>query len=83
MARVNVTIPDDTIEAARALGLNVSAIAADALARELRRHEKVARQRAELDALDDEMGPVDPGVAAEEADWVAGLAVDPARHGAA
>lgn len=83
MARVNVTIPDETIDAARALGLNVSSIAAEALAEELRRREKVERLRAELDALDAELGTVPEDVSQDAAQWVADLVSPTRRHGVA
>ena len=52
MARVNITIPDDVLARARDAGLNVSRIAAAALAEELDR-------RAKIDALDDYLREVD------------------------
>ncbi len=58
MARVNVTIPDDVIEQARAEGLNVSRIATAALLDELDRRAKVAALDAYLAELEAELGPV-------------------------
>lgn len=42
MARVNVSIPDDVIARARAVGLNVSAVATSALEEALERRLKIA-----------------------------------------
>lgn len=74
MARTNVTIPDAIIEAARARGLNVSAVATAALLHEVERLAKADQARAELDALDAELGPVDPDVTADAQRWAADLA---------
>ena len=41
MARVNITLPDDLLSQARAAGLNVSRLAAAALAEELDRRAKL------------------------------------------
>jgi post-segregation antitoxin (ccd killing protein) len=49
MARVNIYLPDDTAEAARREGLNVSRVCRDAVESALRQ----ARQRAWLAALQD------------------------------
>ncbi|MGI9016574.1 MAG: type II toxin-antitoxin system CcdA family antitoxin [Euzebya sp.] len=73
MPRVNVTIPDQVIAAARERGLNVSAIAAAALAAELERQDKIDRLRADLDALDAGLGPVPREAAEAAAAWVAGM----------
>ena len=58
MARVNITIPDDLLSQARAAGLNVSRLAAAALAEELDRRAKVHELDAYLAELDNELGPV-------------------------
>jgi hypothetical protein len=78
MARVNVTIPDDVIERARAVGLNVSQVASAALAEELDRREKIAALDRYLAALEAELGPVPPEEAAEAAAWAATAFDDPA-----
>lgn len=57
MARVNITVHDDLIRRARAAGLNVSGVTAEALAEELDRLEKIQGLRDYLDALDAELGP--------------------------
>jgi hypothetical protein len=58
MARVNITVPDELLDQARAAGLNVSRLAAGALAEELDRRAKIAELDAYLAALDAELGPV-------------------------
>jgi post-segregation antitoxin (ccd killing protein) len=60
MARVNITVPDELLHQARAAGLNVSRLAATALAEEIDRQAKIAELDAYLAALDAELGPV-PG----------------------
>ena len=58
MARVNITLPDDLLSQARAAGLNVSRLAAAALAEELDRRAKLHELNAYLADLDNELGPV-------------------------
>lgn len=58
MARVNITVPDKLLEQARAAGLNVSRLAAAALAEELDRRAKIAELDSYLAELDAEVGPV-------------------------
>jgi post-segregation antitoxin CcdA len=58
MARVNITLPDDLLNQARAAGLNVSRLAAAALAEELDRRAKINELDAYLADLDNELGPV-------------------------
>ena len=58
MARVNITVPDDLLVRAKAAGLNVSRLAAAALAAELERRAKVAELDAYLADLDAELGPI-------------------------
>ena len=58
MARVNITIPDELLEHARAAGLNVSRLAAMALAEELDRRAKIAALDTYLAELEAELGPV-------------------------
>ena len=58
MARVNITLPDALLNQARAAGLNVSRLAAAALAEELDRRAKVHELDAYLAELDNELGPV-------------------------
>ncbi len=58
MTRVNITVPDDLLDRARAAGLNVSRIAASALLEELDRRDKVAALDAYLQELDAALGPV-------------------------
>ncbi len=58
MARVNITLPDDLLSQAKAAGLNVSRLAAAALAEELDRRAKIHELDAYLADLDSELGPV-------------------------
>jgi hypothetical protein len=58
MARVNITLPDDLLNQARAAGVNVSRLAAAALAEELDRRAKIHELDAYLADLDNELGPV-------------------------
>ncbi|MBO0807980.1 MAG: type II toxin-antitoxin system CcdA family antitoxin [Actinobacteria bacterium] len=58
MARVNITVPDELLDRARTAGLNVSRLAAAALAEELDRQAKLRELDAYLADLDAELGPV-------------------------
>jgi post-segregation antitoxin (ccd killing protein) len=58
MARVNVSIPDDVIERARAGGLNVSRIATAALEEALEKQLKIAMVDEYLAELEAELGPI-------------------------
>ena len=58
MARVNITLPDDLLSQARAAGLNISRLAATALAEELDRRAKIDELDAYLADLNNELGPV-------------------------
>ena len=58
MARVNITVPDDVLERARAAGLNVSRLATAALSEELDRRAKLTALENHLRELDVELGPV-------------------------
>ncbi|MGH3940436.1 MAG: type II toxin-antitoxin system CcdA family antitoxin [Pseudonocardiaceae bacterium] len=58
MARVNITVPDELLDQARAAGLNISRLTAAALAEELQRRAKVAELDAYLADLDAEFGPI-------------------------
>jgi post-segregation antitoxin (ccd killing protein) len=85
MARVNITVADEVIAAARAAGLNVSQVATAALAAELERRAKVAALDAYLAELEAEQGPATAEeVAAAEA-WadqvLGGGTVSVATHG--
>ncbi len=55
---VGLAIPDELLDQARAAGLNVSRLAAAALAEEIDRRAKIAELDAYLAALDAELGPV-------------------------
>ncbi|MBI1757757.1 MAG: type II toxin-antitoxin system CcdA family antitoxin [Actinobacteria bacterium] len=69
MARVNITVPDELLGRARAAGLNVSRLAAAALAEELDRRAKTAALDAYLAELDAELGPVSAQELAAAREW--------------
>lgn len=69
MARVNITVPDEVLDQARAAGLNVSRLAAVALAEELDRRGKLAELEAYLARLDTELGPVSEPELASAREW--------------
>jgi hypothetical protein len=69
MTRVNITVPDELLEQARAAGLNVSRLASAALAEELDRRAKLAELDAYLAELDAEFGPVPPDEAIAARSW--------------
>jgi post-segregation antitoxin (ccd killing protein) len=81
MARVNITLPDDLLNQARAAGLNVSRLAAAALAEELDRRTKINQLDAYLADLDSELGPVPQHELRAAREWAE--AVLPARRGEA
>ena len=70
MARVNITIPDELLEHARAAGLNVSRLAAAALAEELDRRAKIAALDAYLAEMESEGGPIPEADRVAAAAWV-------------
>ena len=86
MARVNITVPDELLLRARAAGLNVSRLAASAVAEELDRHAKIAELDAYLAELDAELGPLgdqEVTAAQEWADQLTAGSNTGARPGAA
>lgn len=56
-ARVNITVPDELLARARAAGLNVSGVTAEALVEELDRVEKIQGMWDYLGELEAELGP--------------------------
>lgn len=79
MARLNISVPDDLAERARAAGLNVSGVASTALSAELDRRAKVAELDRYLAELEREQGPVPEAERQAAREWADGLP-DPARH---
>lgn len=73
MARVNITVPDDLLDQARAAGLNVSRIAAAALSEELDRLAKIAALDSYLAELEAELGPVSDAERHEAEAWADAL----------
>lgn len=71
MARRNISLPEDLDRAARAAGLNVSALAQGAVAAELDRRRRMARLDAWLDELDQLHGEPSARMTAEAQAWVA------------
>lgn len=69
MARVNMTIPDEVIERARAVGVNVSRVATEALVDELDRREKRRLLDEHLAEMDRRLGPVSSEDVAEAVAW--------------
>jgi post-segregation antitoxin (ccd killing protein) len=68
-ARVNFTVPDELLLRARAAGLNVSRLAASAVAEELDRRAKIAELDAYLAELDAELGPLGDQEVAAAQEW--------------
>lgn len=58
MARVNITIPDGVVQAARDANLNISRLARNAILAELDRQSKIAGMEQDLAELEAELGPV-------------------------
>ncbi len=73
MARVNITIPDDVVQRARAHGVNVSRVATSALEEELERIAKISLLRSYLDELEGQLGPTSDDERREAHAWVDGL----------
>lgn len=83
-ARRNISLPEDLDEAARAEGLNVSALAQQAIVDALDQRARMARLDAWLDELDARHGPPSEKAVAEAEAWVAsGTRVAKAGHLAA
>jgi len=81
MARVNITVPDELLDRAREAGLNVSRLAAAALAEELDRRAKLAELDTYLAELEAELGPITAAEQAAAREW-ADRAFPPAGSGA-
>jgi len=86
MARVNITIPDELLAGARSAHLNVSRIAAAAVAEELDRRSKIAALDSYLDELEAGLGPIPPQEQEDARRWADRMLSDepePARPRAA
>jgi hypothetical protein len=77
MARVNITVPDELLTQARAAGLNVSRLAASAVAEELDRLAKIAELDAYLAELDAELGPLGDREMVAAREWADQLTAAP------
>ena len=73
MARVNITIPDEIHARARAAGINVSRVAAAALADELDRRDRVAALDELLEQMAAENGAPSDEEMAEARAWARGI----------
>lgn len=71
MTRRNISLPDDLDQAARNQGLNVSALAQQAIVDALDRQSRMAGLDAWLDELDAEHGPPSAEAIAEADAWAA------------
>ena len=80
MARVNITMPDELLEQARAAGLNVSRLAASAVAEELDRRAKIAALDSYLAELDAELGPLPDHEVTAAGEWADQLVAAPVPH---
>ena len=80
MARVNITLPDHLLGQARAAGLNISRLAAAALAEELDRRAKIGELDAYLADLDNELGPVPQHELRAAQEWADAI-LPPGRDG--
>lgn len=79
MRRLNISVPDDLADRARAAGLNVSRVASQALSAELDRRAKLAALDSYLDELATEQGPIPEVERRAACEWVGTLSA-PARH---
>ncbi len=70
MARVNITVPDELVDEARARGWNISRMTMEALRTELDKHRKIDELGRYLDELDEQLGPLTPEELAEGKVWV-------------
>lgn len=70
MARVNITVPDDTLARARAAGLTISQVATRALDEALARRAAVDEAYRYLAELEEEHGPVTPEDKADARAWL-------------
>lgn len=69
MARVNITVPDDLLRQARAARLNISRLAAAALADELDRLAKATALQSYLAELESELGPLGAAERVDAQEW--------------
>jgi hypothetical protein len=69
MSRVNITLPDDVCDRARAAGLNSSRLAREAITDELDRRAKANALDSHLSQLEAELGPVSEGECKAAEEW--------------
>lgn len=82
MARTNISVPDELLARARTAGLNVSRLAAAALAEELDRRGRIDALDTYLQELEAELGPVPEDEQQAAREW-ADLTLDGAPGSAA
>jgi post-segregation antitoxin (ccd killing protein) len=73
MGRMNISMSDELIAKAKELGLNVSRLAAAAVALEVRKAEKTAYIDRYLAELEDEQGPIPEHEMRDAQVWADGL----------
>jgi hypothetical protein len=78
MSRVNITVPDELVASARREGINISAVAASALAREVADRAKRRALDSYLEELETELGPVPEKEMAHARQWAETLMPAPA-----
>lgn len=69
MARVNITVPDELVDEARARGWNISRMTMEALQSELDKQRKIDELGRYLDELDEQLGPATPEELAAAEAW--------------
>ena len=79
MARVNISLPDELVAKAKAADLNISGLAAQAIAAELDRRAKTAELDSYLAELDVELGPVSAADQAAASLWAERAFADPGQ----
>lgn len=69
MARMNISLPDQMAEAAKAAGLSVSQLARRAITEELAERDRLLALDRYLDQLDAELGPPTEAESAMAEEW--------------
>ncbi len=67
---MSISVPDEIATAAKDAGVNISALATEALRDELDRLAKIAELDAYLDSAETDQGPIDDEDVAEAGRWV-------------
>jgi post-segregation antitoxin (ccd killing protein) len=69
MGRINISVPDELVQAAKAENMNISKFMSSALAEELDRRAKIRALDEYLTELESEHGPVSAAAMAEAEAW--------------